>query len=167
MGSQGHEGKSIRVFTTRPDTIFGISFCVLSPEHPLVEQIATPARREAVDAYREKAGRMTEIERMAKTREMDGVFTGAHAVNPINGEAVPVWIADYVLMGYGTGAIMAVPAHDPRAQCFPSPSGLPLPAVLRPGAGSPVQEGAPLRATAGAARVPGTVTALKKAGVPL
>ena len=153
MGIQGHEGKSIRVFTTRPDTIFGISFCVLSPEHPLVEQIATPARRDAVDAYREKAGRMTEIERMAETREMDGVFTGAHAVNPINGEAVPVWIADYVLMGYGTGAIMAVPAHDSRDNVFASRYGLPIPEVIRPVDGSPVKEGETYAAKEGSVMV--------------
>ena len=153
MGIQDHEGKSIRVFTTRPDTIFGISFCVLSPEHPLVEQITTPARRDEVDAYREKAARLTEIERMAETREIDGVFTGAHAINPINGEAVPVWIADYVLMGYGTGAIMAVPAHDSRDHVFATRHGLPIPEVIRPADGSPVKEGETYTAKEGSVMV--------------
>ena len=153
MGIQDHEGKSIRVFTTRPDTIFGISFCVLSPEHPLVEQITTPAKRDEVDAYREKAARLTEIERMAETREIDGVFTGAHAINPINGEAVPVWIADYVLMGYGTGAIMAVPAHDSRDHVFATRHGLPIPEVIRPADGSPVKEGETYTAKEGSVMV--------------
>ena len=153
MGIQDHEGKSIRVFTTRPDTIFGISFCVLSPEHPLVEQITTPAQRDEVDAYREKAARLTEIERMAETREIDGVFTGAHAINPINGEAVPVWIADYVLMGYGTGAIMAVPAHDSRDHVFATRHGLPIPEVIRPADGSPVKEGETYTAKEGSVMV--------------
>jgi len=141
LALQGHEGLSMRVFTTRPDTIFGISFCVLSPEHPLVERIATPEQRAAVDAYREKATHLTEIDRMSETREKDGVFTGAYAIHPLTGEAVPVWIADYVLMGYGTGAIMAVPAHDERDFAFASKYGLPTPEVIRPADGNSVPEG--------------------------
>lgn len=125
-------GKSIRVFTTRPDTIFGISFCVLSPEHPLVDDITTSAQKAEVDAYRKAAEGKTEIERMAENQEKDGVFTGAHAINPINGETVPIWIADYVLMGYGTGAIMAVPAHDTRDFAFATRYGLPTPYVIKP-----------------------------------
>ena len=105
---------AIRVFTTRPDTVFGVTFCVLSPEHPLVELITRPDRWKDVQAYRQAAQRKSEIERMADNREKDGVFTGAFALNPINKESVPIWIADYVMMGYGTGAIMGVPAHDQR-----------------------------------------------------
>ncbi|MCH8883905.1 MAG: leucine--tRNA ligase [SAR324 cluster bacterium] len=138
MAIQGRDGLAMRVFTTRPDTIFGISFCVLSPEHPFVEQITTPEQREAVEAYREKAGRLSEIDRMVAAREMDGVFTGAYAINPINGAPVPVWIADYVLMGYGTGAIMAVPAHDTRDGEFARKYDLPIPQVIRPADGSQV-----------------------------
>jgi leucyl-tRNA synthetase len=104
----------ITVFTTRPDTLFGATFFVLSPEHPAVEQITTPERSDEVRAYVEKASRMTEIDRTDVTREKTGVFTGAYAVNPANGEKIPVFIADYVLMGYGTGAIMAVPGQDQR-----------------------------------------------------
>ncbi len=137
MAIQGREGKSMRVFTTRPDTIFGISFCVLSPEHPLVSEITSADRREAVDAYRLKAEGLTEIERMADTGEKDGVFTGGHALNPISGEPVPIWIADYVLMGYGTGAIMAVPAHDTRDFAFAKRYELPIPPVIRPADGAP------------------------------
>ena len=126
------EGLAIRVFTTRPDTIFGITFCVLSPEHPLVERITTPEQAEAVAAYRKSAERKSEIERMAETMEKDGVFTGAFAVNPINGEPVAVWIADYVMMGYGTGAIMGVPAHDHRDLVFAKLYDLPIRSVIEP-----------------------------------
>ncbi|MEE8394641.1 MAG: leucine--tRNA ligase, partial [bacterium] len=136
---------AIRVFTTRPDTIFGISFCVLSPEHPLVDAIVTPGQNEAVRAYRAAAAKKSEIERMAETRDKDGVFTGAYAVNPINGESVPVWIADYVLMGYGTGAIMAVPAHDRRDFEFARRYGLPIPVVIRPAGPAPAGKGEPPR----------------------
>ena len=136
------EGLSIRVYTTRPDTIFGISFCVLSPEHPLVEQITAPERIGEVKAYAEAALRKSEIERLAETKEKDGVFTGAFARNPINGESVPVWIADYVLMGYGTGAIMAVPAHDLRDFEFARRYDLPIPVVIRPAGGAPFPQGA-------------------------
>jgi len=104
----------IRVFTTRPDTLFGATFMVLSPEHPLVDVITSPEQRAAISAYQEQARGASEIERLSTEREKTGVFTGAHAVNPVNDERIPIWIADYVLMGYGTGAIMAVPAHDQR-----------------------------------------------------
>lgn len=105
---------TIRVFTTRPDTLWGATFMVLAPEHPLVEKITTADRRADVDAYVRKAAATTDIDRMNAERTKTGVFTGAYAVNPVNGQAIPIWIADYVLMGYGTGAIMAVPAHDQR-----------------------------------------------------
>ncbi|MBA4380885.1 MAG: leucine--tRNA ligase, partial [Anaerolinea sp.] len=102
----------ITVFTTRPDTLWGATFMVLSPEHPLVNKITTPEQRAEVEAYKAQAARQTDIEREATDKEKTGVFTGGYAVNPVNGEKIPVWIADYVLMTYGTGAIMAVPAHD-------------------------------------------------------
>ena len=105
---------SIKVFTTRPDTLWGATFMVLAPEHPLVEQITTAEQADAVREYREKAQRASEIERQSLERTKTGVFTGAYAENPVTGEPIPIWIADYVLMGYGTGAIMAVPAHDQR-----------------------------------------------------
>ncbi|HTD19003.1 MAG TPA: leucine--tRNA ligase, partial [Ktedonobacteraceae bacterium] len=106
--------EQIPVFTTRPDTIYGVTFFVLAPEHPLVESITTPDQKAAVDAYVEQARRMTEIERTNVEKEKTGVFTGGYVTNPVNGEKVPIWIADYVLMGYGSGAIMGVPAHDQR-----------------------------------------------------
>ena len=108
------EDAIIRVFTTRPDTLWGATFMVLAPEHPLVAQITTEEQRIAVEAYVAKAQRETEIERQATDRTKTGVFTGAYADNPVTGEPIPIWVADYVLMGYGTGAIMAVPAHDQR-----------------------------------------------------
>lgn len=106
--------ESLRVFTTRPDTTYGATFMVLAPEHPLVDRITTPEQRSAVDAYVERTARASEIERQSTEREKTGVFTGAHAINPYNGERIPIWIADYVLITYGSGAIMAVPAHDER-----------------------------------------------------
>jgi leucyl-tRNA synthetase len=121
----GHD-ETLTVFTTRPDTLWGATFMVLAPEHPLIERITTPDRRAAVDAYREQAARATEMDRTAEGREKTGVATGAFAVNPVNGEKIPVWIADYVLMGYGTGAIMAVPAHDGRDFEFARKFGLPV-----------------------------------------
>ena len=128
------EGKreEIPVFTTRPDTIYGATFFVLAPEHPWVEKITTPEQREAVEAYREQTRRMTEIERMSTEKEKTGVFTGGYVINPVSGEKVPVWIADYVLMGYGAGAIMGVPAHDQRDFEFARKFGIPIVEVIRP-----------------------------------
>ena len=111
-------GDDIRVFTTRPDTLFGATFMVLAPEHPLVSSLTAPAKRAEVDAYIEQARRRTEIDRLSTDREKTGVALGADAINPINDERVPIFIADYVLSGYGTGAIMAVPAHDERDFAF-------------------------------------------------
>ncbi len=129
------ENAVITVFTTRPDTLWGATFLVLAPEHPLVDTLTTPAQRGAVDAYAARAGRETEMDRQAEGREKTGVFTGAYAENPVNGERVPIWIADYVLMGYGTGAIMAVPAHDGRDFDFARKFGLPVvPVYQEPGA---------------------------------
>ena len=123
-------GDSIPVFTTRPDTLWGATFMVLAPEHPLVDVLATDAQKQALADYREMAARASEIDRLATDREKTGVFTGGYAINPVNGEKVPVWIADYVLMTYGTGAIMAVPAHDERDFAFALKFGLPIIPVL-------------------------------------
>ncbi len=120
----------IRVYTTRADTIFGATFLVLSPEHPLVDRFVAPSRRAAVDAYREQAARKSELERTDLAKAKTGVDTGGFAINPANGERVPVWVADYVLMGYGTGAIMAVPGHDERDFEFAQALGLPVRPIL-------------------------------------
>jgi leucyl-tRNA synthetase len=122
----------IEVFTTRPDTLFGATFFVMSPEHPAVEKITTPEQAEAVRVYVEKAGKMTEIDRTDVTREKTGAFTGAYAVNPANGKEIPVYIADYVLMGYGTGAIMAVPGQDQRDWDFAAKYDLPIIRTVQP-----------------------------------
>jgi len=128
-------GEAFVIFTTRPDTLWGVTFMVLAPEHPLVKQITTPEYREAVDQYIAQAERQTEIERLAANKEKTGVFTGAYAVNPVNGEKIPIWVADYVMMGYGTGAIMAVPAHDERDFAFAKKYGLPIKQVIAPSTG--------------------------------
>ncbi|NLY74054.1 MAG: leucine--tRNA ligase [Firmicutes bacterium] len=125
----GHE---IKIFTTRPDTLWGVTFMVLAPEHPLVQELTTPENRKAVEEYVVQAGRQTEIQRLAADKEKTGVFTGSYAVNPVNGERVPIWIADYVMMGYGTGAIMAVPAHDERDFEFAVKYRLPIKVVIAP-----------------------------------
>ena len=122
----------ITVFTTRPDTLFGASFLVLSPEHPLVDELTTADNVDAVAVYRKQTAAKKEFERQDETREKTGVFLGTTAVNPINGEALPIWIADYVLMGYGTGAIMAVPCGDQRDFEFANKFGLPIPAIQQP-----------------------------------
>jgi leucyl-tRNA synthetase len=121
---------AIRVFTTRPDTLFGATFIVLAPEHPLVPSITKAGRRGEVEAYVRKAQGESEIDRLNAERTKTGVFTGAHAVNPVNGEKIPVWVADYVLMGYGTGAIMCVPGHDNRDFEFAKRFGLPIMQVV-------------------------------------
>jgi leucyl-tRNA synthetase len=127
-------GKTLEVFTTRPDTVLGATFMVLAPEHPFVLEITTAEHRADVDAYIEKAKRESEVERMSteEGEEKTGVFTGAYAVNPLTEERIPIWIADYVLMGYGTGAIMAVPAHDARDFSFARQYGLPIRVVIQP-----------------------------------
>ena len=125
-------GETITVYTTRPDTLFGATYMVLSPEHPLVDTITTPEQKDAVEQYRAQCASKSDLERTDLSKEKTGVFTGAYAVNPANGEQVPVWIADYVLMGYGTGAIMAVPAHDERDFAFAQVFGLPILQVVQP-----------------------------------
>ena len=134
----GHE-QSLTVFTTRIDTVYGCSFCVISPEHPLVEIIATEQMRPEVSAYKERAASLSDQDRLATTREKTGVFTGAYAIHPFSGAQVPIHIADYVLMGYGTGAIMAVPAHDTRDFEFASKYVLEIPQVIEPLDGSTVE----------------------------
>ncbi|HEY9855866.1 MAG TPA: leucine--tRNA ligase [Stenomitos sp.] len=122
--------ESFSVFTSRPDTLFGATYCVLAPEHPLVATITTAGQFDAVAAYQEQAARKSDLERTDLAKEKTGAFTGAYAVNPANGERVPVWIADYVLATYGTGAIMAVPAHDQRDWEFAKAMGLPILQVI-------------------------------------
>ncbi len=140
-------GLQIDVFTTRPDTIPGVTFVAVAPEHPLVEQIidcdAVPAeQRAAVTAYREQAVRRSDIDRLQGERTREGVFTGLYAVNPLNGERGPVYVADYVLMAYGSGAIMGVPAHDQRDFEFAARHGIPIRVVIAPPAGEPVEQAA-------------------------
>jgi leucyl-tRNA synthetase len=126
------QGDSVEVFTTRPDTLWGATFMVLAPEHPLVEKLATPEHRQEVEAYKNQASRQSDIEREAVDKEKTGVFIGAYAVNPVNQAQIPIWIADYVLMTYGTGAIMAVPAHDERDFAFARKFGLKIIPVIQP-----------------------------------
>lgn len=128
----GFDDKVVTVFTTRPDTLFGATYMVLSPEHALVDEITTPDRRDEVKAYQKRAASMSDLERTGLNTEKTGAFTGAYAVNPVNGEKIPVWIADYVLSSYGTGAIMAVPAHDTRDFDFAVKFGIPIRCVIRP-----------------------------------
>ncbi|MFN4242893.1 MAG: leucine--tRNA ligase [Tepidisphaerales bacterium] len=132
LAGAGDDADVITVFTTRPDTLYGATFLVLAPEHPLVDVLTTPAQRPAVDAYRAAAAAKSERDRLMEAKTKSGVFTGGYAVNPMTRETIPVWIADYVLMGYGTGAIMAVPAHDERDFEFARQYGLPVVPVVRP-----------------------------------
>jgi leucyl-tRNA synthetase len=129
--------EKIRVFTTRIDTVFGVSFLVLAPEHELVEKITTADQQQAVAAYVDVAKNRSERERMSEVKRVSGAFTGAYAINPFNNERIPIWIADYVLAGYGTGAVMAVPGHDERDHRFAKQYKLPIPQVV---AGPDVQE---------------------------
>ncbi|AIQ43116.1 leucine--tRNA ligase [Paenibacillus sp. FSL R7-0297] len=129
---EGHEA-TLEVFTTRPDTLFGASYCVVAPEHKLVDVITTEEQKAAVADYRDKASRKSDLERTDLAKEKSGVFTGAYAINPVNGAQVPIWIADYVLAGYGTGAIMAVPGHDSRDWEFAKQFGLNIVEVVQGG----------------------------------
>ncbi len=133
-------GDEMPVFTTRPDTLFGATFMVLAPEHPLVARVTTPERADEVNAYVAAAARKAELERVALDDDKTGVFTGGYAVNPVNGERLPIWIADYVLMSYGSGAIMAVPAHDQRDFDFATRYGIEIRTVIAP----PDWDGEPL-----------------------
>ncbi|PAE89959.1 leucine--tRNA ligase [Shouchella clausii] len=124
---------SVNVFTTRPDTLFGATYMVLAPEHKLVTEITTDEQKEAVEAYQKQVALKSDIERTDLAKEKTGAFTGAYAINPVNGEKIPVWIADYVLISYGTGAVMAVPAHDERDFEFANAFGLPIKEVVAGG----------------------------------
>ncbi|MBD2720977.1 leucine--tRNA ligase [Hymenobacter armeniacus] len=126
---QGHDNAHIKVYTTRVDTIYGATFLVLAPEHELVDALTTPEQRAAVDEYIAATKRRSERDRMADTKTVSGVFTGAYALNPVNNEPVQIWLADYVLAGYGTGAVMAVPSGDQRDYVFAKHFGLPIPAI--------------------------------------
>ena len=126
----GVEEKEIRVFTTRPDTVFGVTFMVLAPEHPLAARLTSAEKRAEVEAYIDRSRRASEIERLSTEKEKEGVFIGAYALNRLNGEKVPIWIADYVLMSYGTGAVMGVPAHDERDFAFARKYHLPVKVVI-------------------------------------
>ncbi len=130
-------GGEFTVFTTRADTLFGCTYCVLSPEHPLTLEITTPEQRKAVEEYIEYAARASEIDRLSTVREKTGVFTGAYAINPINNRRIPIYAADYVLATYGTGAVMAVPAHDERDFEFATKYGLPIERVIKSKNGEP------------------------------
>lgn len=124
--------QAITVFTTRPDTLFGATYLVLAPEHPLVREITDPGHKESVEAYQQASAAKSEIDRTDQQKEKSGVFTGAYAINPVNQKEIPIWISDYVLIGYGTGAIMAVPAHDERDFAFAQKHQLPILCVFDP-----------------------------------
>jgi leucyl-tRNA synthetase len=128
----GHANTALRVFTTRPDTLFGATYMVLAPEHELVTKLTNPELRATIDAYREDASRKSELERTELQKDKTGVFTGSYAINPATGGKIPIWIADYVLAGYGTGAIMAVPAQDQRDFEFAAKFGLPVIRTVQP-----------------------------------
>ncbi len=132
LDSPSVKEKEIRVFTTRPDTTFGVTFMVLAPEHPLVAALTSPDKKAEVEGYIAQSRRRTEIERLSTEKEKDGVFIGAYVINRLNGEKVPIWIADYVLLSYGTGAVMAVPAHDERDFTFAKKYNLPIRVVIAP-----------------------------------
>ncbi|MDR0389900.1 MAG: leucine--tRNA ligase [Spirochaetaceae bacterium] len=155
-GPDGKPGE-LEIYTTRPDTLFGVTYMVLAPEHPLAEKIASPAQKAAVSAYIEEAAKKSDLERTDLAKDKTGVFSGAYAVNPVNGDKIPIWIADYVLISYGTGAIMAVPAHDERDWEFAKTFDLPIIKVV---SASPPEGGkAPLasaaRGASSAAPLPG------------
>ena len=128
----GVKEKEIRVFTTRPDTTYGVTFMVLAPEHPLVDKLTIPAKKAEVEEYVARSRRLSEIERLSTEKEKDGVFIGSYVTNRLNGEKVPIWIADYVLLSYGTGAVMGVPAHDERDFAFVKKYNIPIRVVIAP-----------------------------------
>lgn len=161
----GGEGR-IRVFTTRPDTLFGATYMVLAPEHRWVERITTEAQREAVERYRREVSKKSDLERTELAKDKTGVFTGAYAINPVTGEPIPIWIADYVLISYGTGAIMAVPGHDTRDYEFATKYGLPIVQVVQPPEGKEwrgyVEDGVAVNSGRGGLMLDGLPTAEAK-----
>jgi leucyl-tRNA synthetase len=138
-------GDPIEIFTTRPDTLWGATFMVFSPEHPLLDKIVTPENKQAIADYKAQAARQSDIQRGALDKEKTGVFTGGYAINPVNQARIPIWIADYVLMSYGTGAIMAVPAHDERDFAFARKFNLPIIPVIQPES-EPIVDGESMQA---------------------
>jgi len=132
LNHSGVDEKEIKVFTTRPDTTFGVTFMVLAPEHPLVPYLTTPENKAAVDEYIKQSRQQTDIERLSTDKEKDGVFIGSYVINRLNGKKVPIWIADYVLLSYGTGAVMGVPAHDERDFAFAKKYDIPIQTVVAP-----------------------------------
>jgi leucyl-tRNA synthetase len=132
FGVDGRAGEAIAVFTTRPDTLLGATYVVLAPEHPLVRELTTAEQRGAVEAYVADAGRKSDLDRITAAHDKTGVFTGAFALHPLTGARLPIWVADYVVWGYGTGAVMAVPAHDERDFAFAKAFGLPIVEVVSP-----------------------------------
>ena len=127
------QDKEFTVFTTRADTLFGATYCVMAPEHPFVDEITTPEQMEAIQAYKKECASKSDLQRTDLNKDKTGVFTGAYAINPVNGRKIPIWISDYVLASYGTGAIMAVPAHDTRDYAFAKKFGLDIIPVLEGG----------------------------------
>jgi len=142
---QGHDA-SIRVFTTRLDTVYGCTYVVLAPDHKLVAQVTTPERRADVDAFAKRMAAQSKTERLGEDAEKEGVFTGAHAINPFNGQPVPIWIANFVVSDYGTGAVMSVPAHDARDFAFARKYALPVKVVVQPATGDALPSGDALEA---------------------
>ncbi len=157
----GAETGSVEVFTTRPDTLWGATYMVLAPEHPLVDKITTAECKTAVDIYKENAKHKSDLERQALEKDKSGVFTGAYAVNPVNDEQIPIWISDYVLMGYGTGAIMAVPGHDERDWEFATKFHIPILEVVKPADGEEVDVTKEAFASEGISVNSGFITGLK------
>ena len=152
---------SVEVFTTRPDTLWGATYMVLAPEHPLVDKITTSECKTAVDIYKENAKHKSDLERQALEKDKSGVFTGAFAVNPVNNTEIPIWISDYVLMGYGTGAIMAVPGHDERDWEFATRFHIPILEVVKPAGGETIDVTKEAFASEGVAVNSGFITGLK------
>jgi leucyl-tRNA synthetase len=142
---QGHDA-SLRVFTTRVDTIYGCTYVVLAPDHKLVARVTTPERRADVEAFAKRMAAQSKTERLGEEAEKEGVFTGAYAVNPFTGQPVPIWIANFVVSDYGTGAVMSVPAHDERDFAFARKYGLPIQVVIQPATGDRLPEGGKLEA---------------------
>ena len=124
------KGEKLRIFTTRPDTLYGATYMVIAPEHPLLDKLVSPEQEKEVKAYVKSVASKSDLDRTDLAKNKTGVFTGAHAINPVNGKEIPIWVADYVLMSYGTGAIMAVPAHDERDYDFAKKFGLPIIRVI-------------------------------------
>ncbi len=125
-------GEKLRVYTTRPDTLFGATYMVIAPEHPMVDEIVTADKKEEVENYVKAAALKSDLDRTDLAKDKTGVFTGRYAINPVNNQPIPIWVADYVLMGYGTGAIMAVPAHDTRDFEFAKNLNIPVICILDP-----------------------------------